>query len=78
MVLLLKNVFTLLVFKNNIKTYSDWGAGWNQQTTEKEKNLPSPYLQKEFEKDKKVKIFPVELKDDALNLYKNFLTKTIK
>ena len=28
--------------------------------------------------DKKVKIFPVELKDDALNLYKNFLSKTIK
>jgi ribulose 1,5-bisphosphate synthetase/thiazole synthase len=41
--------------KNNIKTYSDWGAGWNQQTTEKEKNLPSPYLQKEFEKDKNLK-----------------------
>ena len=44
-----------------------------------------PYLEidykkvgKEYEKDREVKIFPVELKDDALNLYKNFLSKTIK
>ena len=41
--------------QNNIKTYSDWGAGWNQQTTEKEKNLPSPYLQEEFEKEENLK-----------------------
>lgn len=38
----------------NIKTYSDWGSDWNQNTTEKEKNLPSPYLQEEFDKEEEL------------------------
>ena len=46
-----KNKFLEYV-KNNEKTYSDWGSAWNQKTTEKEKNLPSPYLQEEFDKEK--------------------------
>jgi hypothetical protein len=34
---------------------------------------------KKYENEtKEEKSFPVELKDDALNLYKNFLSKTIK
>ena len=44
-----------------------------------------PYLEidyrrvgKKYENEREVKIFPVELKEEALNLYKNFLVKTIK
>jgi len=56
------------------------GLHYRQKTPKDDPYLDVDYRKvgKEFEKDKKVKIFPVELKDDALNLYKNFLTKTIK
>ena len=43
-----------------------------------------PYLEvdyrrvgKDYEKEKKVKNFPVQLKDEAINLYREYLKKTI-
>lgn len=32
------------------RTYKDWGGDWTQQTTEKEKELRTPFLGSEFEK----------------------------
>ena len=56
------------------------GFGYRQITVEDD-----PYLEidhrrvgKKYENEREAKTFPVELKDDALNLYRNFLTKTIK
>jgi len=39
-------------------TYADWGGDWNQKTTEKEKNLLTPYLSVEFDKAKKDEVIP--------------------
>ena len=65
-------------YKNN-DGYST-GFGYRQKTVEEEPYLEIDYRRvgKNYENEREVKIFPVELKDDALNLYKNFLSKTIK
>ena len=65
-------------YKNN-DGYST-GFGYRKKTVEEEPYLEIDYRRvgKNYENEREVKIFPVELKDDALNLYKNFLTKTIK
>jgi len=34
--------------RENPATYADWGQTWDQETTGKEDDLPSPYLEKEF------------------------------
>jgi len=34
--------------QENPATYADWGQTWDQETTGKEDDLPSPYLEKEF------------------------------
>ncbi len=44
--------------RKNIATYADWGQTWEQETTGKEDNLPSPYLGKEFAKAKDMGIMP--------------------
>jgi hypothetical protein len=56
------------------------GFGYRQITVEED-----PYLEidhrrvgKKYENEREAKTFPVELKDEAINLYKNFLAKTIK
>ena len=56
------------------------GFHYKQKTPEDDPFLEIDYRKvgKEYEKDKEVKIFPVELKDEAINLYRNFLSKTIK
>ena len=56
------------------------GFGYRQKTPEENPYLEIDYRKvgKEYEKDREVKLFPVELKDEALNLYRNFLSKTIK
>ena len=56
------------------------GLHYRQKTPEDDPYLEVDYRKvgKEFEKDREVKIFPVELKEDALDLYRNFLSKTIK
>ena len=61
--------------ENNILT----GISYNQKTPKDD-----PFLEvfcykvgKDYEKEKEAKTFRVELKEDALNLYKSFLSKTI-
>ena len=44
--------------RENTATYADWGLTWNQATTGKEDNLPSPYLEKEFVKAKEMGLMP--------------------
>lgn len=64
-------------YKNDQK-YST-SLHYGQKTPEDE-----PYLQvhydrvgKDYKEDREEKIFPVELKDDALNLFRNFLSRVI-
>ena len=66
-------------YKNN-DDYST-GFGYIQKKPEEDPFLSINYgrVGKKYENEtKEEKNFPVELKDDALNLYRNFLTKTIK
>ena len=42
----------------NPATYADWGKTWDQETTGKEDNLPSPYLEKEFVKAREMGLIP--------------------
>jgi hypothetical protein len=44
--------------RENTATYADWGLTWDQETTGKEDDLPSPYLEKEFDKAKELGIMP--------------------
>ena len=65
-------------YKNN-DDYST-GFGYIQKKPEEDPFLSINYgrVGKKYENEsKEEKSFPVELKDDALNLYRNFLTKTI-
>lgn len=45
----------------NPATYADWGKTWDQQTSGKEDQLRSPYLEKEFIEAKNRGIIPAEL-----------------
>jgi len=47
--------------RENRATYADWGQTWDQETTGKEDELPSPYLQKEFIKAREMGIMPKNL-----------------
>ncbi len=49
--------------KENPATYKDWSKGWQLDTTGKEENLPSPYLDKEFDKAKEMGILPKDSKN---------------
>ena len=40
--------------RENPATFADWGKTWDQKTTGKEEDLPSPYLEKEFAKAKEM------------------------
>jgi len=40
--------------RENPATFADWGKTWDQKTTGKEDDLPSPYLEKEFAKAKEM------------------------
>ena len=44
--------------RENLATYADWGRTWDQKTTGKEDDLPSPYLEKEFIKASEMGILP--------------------
>ena len=56
------------------------GFGYRQITAEEDPYLEIDYRRvgKKYENERVAKTFPVELKDEAINLYKNFLAKTIK
>ena len=56
------------------------GLHYRQKTPEDDPYLEVDYRRvgKEYENEREVKVFPVELKEDALDLYRNFLSKTIK
>jgi ribulose 1,5-bisphosphate synthetase/thiazole synthase len=47
---------------NNPATYKDWSNTWQQETTGKEEDLRSPYLDKEFQKAKELGIIPNTIK----------------
>ncbi len=47
--------------QENPTTYADWGQTWDQETTGKEDDLPSPYLEKEFIKAREMGIMPKNL-----------------
>ena len=49
--------------EENPATYADWSRVWNQETTGKEDNLLSPYLDTEFVKAKELGMIP----EDSLN-----------
>lgn len=55
------------------------GLHYRQKTAEDDLYLDIDYWRvgKDFEKDRKVKIFPVQLKDKAVNLFREYLKKTI-
>lgn len=55
------------------------GLHYKQKNSEDEPYLEIDYRKvgKEHEGDREVKIFPVELKEDALNLYRSYLSKII-
>ena len=55
------------------------GFGYRQKKPEEDPYLEIDYRKvgKEHEKDREVKIFPIELKEDALNFYRSFLSKVI-
>jgi len=44
--------------RENPATYSDWGQTWDQETSGKEDDLLSPYLEKEFVKASEMGILP--------------------
>ena len=47
--------------RQNPATYADWGQTWDQQTTGKEDDLPSPYLEKEFARARELGVIPSDL-----------------
>ena len=55
------------------------GLHYRQKTAEDDPYLDVDYRRvgKDFEKDREVKIFPIQLKDEAVNLFKEYLKKTI-
>ena len=55
------------------------GLHYKQKTPEDDSYFEIDYRKvgKEHEKDREVKIFPIELKEDALNFYRSFLSKVI-
>ena len=65
-------------YKND-KGYST-GFHYRQKTAEDDPCLDVDYRRvgKDYEKDREVKIFPVQLKDEAVNFFRDYLTKTIK
>lgn len=50
---------------SNTSTFKDWGNTWDQKTSGKEDNLPTPYLGKEFEIARNKNIIP---KDKTQNI----------
>lgn len=44
--------------ENNPATYADWAGFWTQETSGKENQLRTPYLDKEFQKAKELGIIP--------------------
>lgn len=48
--------------KDNPRTYQDWSNVWEQETDGKENHLPSPYLDREFEKARQDNIIPEDTK----------------
>ena len=56
------------------------GLHYRQKTAEDDPYLDVDYRRvgKDYEKDREVKIFPVQLKDEAVNLFRENLKKTIK
>ena len=52
--------------KENTAHYSDWSRTWDQETTGKEDNLASPYLDMEFEKAREKKAIPTNEKTEML------------
>ena len=55
------------------------GLHYRQKTAEDDPYLDVDYRRvgKEYENDREVKIFPVQLKDEAVNLFREYLKKTI-
>lgn len=47
--------------RDNPTTYADWGKTWDQQTSGKEDELPSPYLEKEFIEAKARGVIPEDV-----------------
>ena len=64
-------------YKND-KGYST-AIAYIQKTPEEDPYLEVHYRKvgKDFEQDKEEKIFPVQLREEAVTLYKTFLSKTI-
>ena len=56
------------------------GLHYRQKTAEDDPYLDVDYRRvgKDYEKDREIKIFPIQLKDEAVNLFREYLTKTIK
>jgi hypothetical protein len=44
----------------NQTTFSDWGRTWDQETTGKEDDLPTPYLQDSFVKARQMGVIPAD------------------
>jgi hypothetical protein len=44
----------------NQATFSDWGRTWDQETTGKEDDLPTPYLQDSFVKARQMGVIPAD------------------
>jgi len=55
------------------------GLHYRQKTAEDDPYLDVDYRRvgKDFEKDREVKIFPIQLKDEAVNLFREYLKKII-
>jgi hypothetical protein len=64
-------------YKNDQKYATTLHYGQKSSEDEPFLNVDYRRIGKDYEKDKETKIFPVELKDDAVNLFRNFLIKTI-
>ena len=56
------------------------GLHYRQKTLGEDPYLDVDYRRvgKEYENDREVKIFPVQLKDEAMNLFRDYLRKVIK
>jgi len=49
--------------EDNPATYQDWSRTWDQETTGKEDNLKSPYLDREFEEARTLGVIPADTMD---------------
>ena len=49
--------------KENPSTYKDWGKSWDIQTSGKEDDMFSPYLEEPFDQARKEGVIPAELKN---------------